>query len=97
MQSMCRDDDDGCHRGFHVALAGDSFGLLEEGTHVYFTRFNFGKSVEGYCIYIAFKAAEKYLSNTPKRLILPVLRKHVFKFSKIESGWIHCAKPACKV
>jgi len=34
--SVCRDDDGGCRGGIVVSVAGDYFGLLEEGTHVSF-------------------------------------------------------------
>ena len=48
MQSMCRDDDDGCRRGFHVALAG-AFLVFWRKVLMRTLQFNFGKSVTGYC------------------------------------------------
>jgi len=47
------------------------FGLLEEGTNVYFTIY-FEKSVT-----VAFKAAEKYFPTPLRRIISSVLRKGV--------------------
>jgi len=69
--SICRNDDGGCHRGIGIAVAGVTFGLLEEGTNVYFTIY-FEKSVT-----VAFKAAEKYFPTPLRRITSSVLRKGV--------------------
>jgi len=52
--------------------------LLEEGNHAYFTIY-FGNQQQ---VTVVFKEAEKNLPNPPRRLILPVLRKHVFQTSQ---------------
>ena len=48
MQSMCRDDDDGCCRGFHVALAEPILAFWRK-VPMCTLQLNFGKSVAGYC------------------------------------------------